>query len=428
MEFADVDRDLVSQLRGCGASPTMGGDPEFFIADKDGKIMNADKFLPGKETPILVKSRHSDAMSKLFFDGIQAEIAVMHSTCREYFANNVASCLRSAYEKIPLDHHIILRPSAEISKDIIESAHPEARIFGCEPDYNAYTLAQNTPEMDASLHPYRYAGGHMHFGISSPYIGDDHAEYKLAKTEEGHIRAIKFFDLIVTIPTMLLDNGPDAIRRREKYGKAGCFRPTPYGIEYRTPSCWWLKAPMTVSLIYGLGRLAWAILTRGMEDKIRTAIGFSEEDIRGTIDESDGRTAKKIWENLRPYIALAGGRFSNPLSIGSVKTTDGGYVNEKYTGMAGTLPRLKGFPVFALAALEYAFEIGLDKVIQGSMRSEWAIDETSYRSGNGWVTGSYKNLIGNEDFKKFQASFLKAVFPKSKISYANYMGAEEVTS
>jgi hypothetical protein len=285
------------------------------------------------------------------------------------------------------------------------------------PDFNAYTLAQNTPEMDASLHPYRYAGGHMHFGISSPYLGPESPEYKLAKTEEGHIKIIRFFDLMVTIPTLLLDNGPDAIRRREKYGKAGCFRPTPYGIEYRTPSCWWLKAPMTVSLIYGLGRLAWAILIRGVDQDIRKLVGFSEEEIRGAIDESDGKMVKKIWESLRPYVALAGSRFSNPLHIGSLRTDQNGYISDNYTGMAGKLPALRGNPVFALAALEYAFEVGLDQIITGDMRSEWAVDENHYKSGNGWVNGTYKNLVGNEDFKKFQSSFLKTIFPRSKAPY-----------
>lgn len=419
MEFSEVKKEIINDLRYVGTNPTLGGDPEFFVADARGVVLNADRFLPGKDDPILVASpHHENRESKMFFDGIQAEIAAAHSNCREYFADNIAECLRIMIDRIPGNHRIILQPSARIQKAIIDNADPEARIFGCMPDFNAYTLCQNTPEMDASNHPFRYAGGHMHFGISSPYYGPDNDEYAIAKTEDGHLRAIKFFDLLVTIPTLLLDNGPGAERRREKYGKAGCFRPTPYGIEYRTPSCWWLRSPMTVSLIYGLGRLAWTMLTKKKDEDIRKAIGCTEDEIRGAIDEADFKTVKRIWENLRPYISLAGVPFGNPLCIASVRTTKASSVKDHYTGMAGKLPTLDGVPVFGLAAFEYALANGIDSVVVNDFKEEWGLNEDRmYKSGNGWINGCFKNLVNNKDFIKFQASFLKSVFPKTNAPY-----------
>jgi hypothetical protein len=416
MEFSKADAKIIDRVKYKSARPTLGGDPEFFITDKKGKILSADKFLPGKEEPLLIGSRKDSYPSKLFFDGIQAEMAVAFDVCREYFADNIVHCWRKAFKSIPPDHKIILRPSARVSKDVIEDAHPEARIFGCMPDFNAYTCTTNTDEMDATSHPYRYAGGHMHFGVSSPYVKEEHEEYKISKTEEGHLRAIKFFDLLITLPTLLLDNGPGSAKRKEKYGKAGCFRPTPYGVEYRTPSCWWLRSPLTVSLVFGLGRLAWMMMVYGVDSDIREALGFSEEDIRGAIDESDTKTVKGIWNALRPYVALAGSPNSNPLHITSVITTNADRVNENYTGMSGTLPRLSGAPVFALAAFEYALVNGLDVIAKDDIRESWHIGG-SFRSTTGWVNGSFNKLYEDKDFSKFQSSFFKEIFPNTKVSY-----------
>lgn len=416
MEFSKVDAKIINMVRYKGIRPSMGGDPEFFIADKDGKILSADNFLPGKEEPILISSRNDDYPSKLFFDGIQAEMAIAHNRCREYLADNAVHCWRKLFKALPVDHKVILRPSVEVQKEVIDNAHPEARVFGCMPDFNAYTCTTNTAEMDASNHPYRYAGGHMHFGTSSPYLNQEHEEFKIAKTEDGHLRAVKFLDLFVTLPTLLLDNEPGAARRKEKYGKAGCFRPTPYGIEYRTPSCWWLRSPMTVSLVFGLGRLAWTLMTMKMDTAIRKALGFPEEDIRGAIDETDIKTIKKIWDKLRPYVALAGAPLGNPLHIGSVITTERDRVKDTYTGMSGTLPVLAGKPTFALAAFEYALANGLEVLIKDDIRANWNIGE-SYNSTIGWVAGAYNRLNEDEDFHKFQSSFLKEMFPKTKVSY-----------
>ena len=51
--------------------------------------------------------------------------------------------------------------SREIEPD--QLLHPEALLFGCDPDYNAYTLNINPkPEGEHGL--LRSAGAHIHFG------------------------------------------------------------------------------------------------------------------------------------------------------------------------------------------------------------------------------------------------------------------------
>jgi len=418
MKFSDMNTGLPKRMFNNMTSPTIGGDPEFFITDKEGKVTNADMFLPGKRNPIPVSDyRGKKESSRVFFDGIQGEMAPKEQQCREYFAHNIQRCFRAVYNRIPEDHSISLAPSARVTKRVLNRADPEARMFGCEPDFNAYTGNTNTPEMDASNHPFRYAGGHMHLGASSKYIQKDSPEYQLINEPESHLRAIKLLDLMVTIPTILLDKGPGSQRRRSKYGKAGCFRPTPYGVEYRTPSCWWLGSPMAVSLIYGLARVTWSVLVKNLNEQYTEASGFDEETIRGAIDESDTKTIRKIWENIRPYVATTGHPVANPLHLGSLKTSSCHYVNSQYKAWEGLPPQITGKPVHSLAAFEYMLKHGVHSIIDKDVKKEWLIAPSptgkDFNSTNGFVNESYKRLVRNKDFHKFQTSFMKKICPNN---------------
>lgn len=396
--------------------PSMGGDPEFFVANSKGTILASDKFFPGKEDKIALDATSTDVKggnkNKLFFDGIQAEMNLGANKCREYLAGNVRKCLRTAVTKIGPLNRVVLKPSVKVRREIILAADPEAQRFGCMPDFNAYTRTVNTKEVDAIRHPYRYAGGHIHLGISSDYIQKTSKEGKVAKTEEGHIRIIKLLDIIVGIPSLLLDDTKASERRRLRYGKAGCFRPTPYGIEYRTPSCWWLRSAETVSLVMGLARLSWTIAANELDIEFAKIIGYDEQTIQGTIDNSDKAKAKEIWEVLRPYIALAANHGQHSLNIKSVRTSDYGYVDSKYVGYGGQLPKITGGsaePVFGLAAFEYLVVNGLDHMISNDVIKEWHLKSPNSLPGNGFLNGMFLRLKQNSDFRKFQSSFLKAI-------------------
>lgn len=397
--------------------PSMGGDPEFFVANSRGTILASDKFLPGKEEKIVFEASSTNVQggdkNKLFFDGIQAEMNLGANRCREYLTGNVYKCLKKAVGRIGPSNKIVLKSSVKVRREIILAADPEARRFGCMPDFNAYTRTINTEEIDATRHPYRYAGGHIHLGISSDYLKKGSGEGKLAKTEEGHIRIVKLLDIIVGIPSLLLDNTAASKRRRSKYGKAGCFRPTPYGIEYRTPGCWWLRSPETVSLIMGLARLAWTLAANELDVEFTKVIGYDEQTIQGTIDSSDGVKAKEIWDVLRPYIAIAEDGYRHPLNIKSLRSATSGHVDPKYTGLSGQLPKIigGGTPVFGLAAFEYLVANGLDYVISDNVVKEWGLSNFEARRNwsNGFISGMFRRLGKDKDFQKFQSSFLKAI-------------------
>jgi len=432
MRLKDTDKDFIVKLGRRHIGATFGGDPEFFITDENKEVMASDKFFPSKEKPLVFKGMYCyegkdcDKL-KLFFDGIQAEMNIGVQRCREYMADNVRKCIMRAIniiEKKNKKYKILLKPSVEVSKKVIEEADPEARRFGCMPDFNAYTLTTNTSEIDATDHPYRYAGGHIHLGISSPYIKKSSGEYKMAKTEGGHIRIIKLLDLIVGIPCVILDDSKEAIIRRSEYGKAGCFRPTPYGIEYRTPSCWWIKAPVTVSLILGLARLAWTIagsdVENNLDKRLFELIKCSPEDIKGICDESDKKEAIKVWNVLKIYLALLGTPSSNPISIKSFKS--GGAFIRKFDCYSGEFPTFSDLsgkvihkrrvpifkPVFSFAAFEYIVKNGLSSIISDNVKKEWSIGK-NFNNCDGFLNGMYTKLSMNKDFMIFQNSLLEEI-------------------
>jgi hypothetical protein len=351
--------------------PMLGTDPEFFIANKAGSILPSDKFLPGKHDKLKIAENKNHT---IFFDGIQAEINVPANCCRELIVSSVRQALIAAKNKIGADHDIVVQPSVRVSKACIESADPEARIFGCMPDFNAYTCGQNTPEMDATNHLYRYAGGHIHVGISSDYLKDPNKEYMIAKTPDGHLKVIKMMDYLAGVLLVLLDRSKAAVRRRDKYGKAGCFRPTPYGVEYRTPSCWWLKSPMTLSLIFGMVRLAWNICSSdGQDELLLKQMKYSFDDARCIIDESDIKEAKKFWKTLRPYVASMSINTYNPLHYWTHVNSQN--INDEDKGLAESIKSEAYDGKSILAMIDYMIANGgVEPFISSDILQEWQVD------------------------------------------------------
>jgi len=396
----------------------MGSDPEFFVVDKKNRVLASDQFFPGKEKPW--KFDPGNRKLALFFDGIQAEMNVPASTCREIVSYYIRSCLRAADKKIGKNNSIVIQPSIRVRQSVLNNADPEARIFGCAPDFNAYTLGQNTPEMDASRHLYRYAGGHIHLGISSQYLKKNNTEYRLAKTEEGHIKTIKFIDYVTGAILVIMDKGVNAKRRRTKYGTAGCFRPTPYGLEYRTPSCWWMKSPAAMSLTFGIVRMAWNMLVSKLDEDFINQVGYSQEDLRGIVDESDLVAAKRFWKYLRPCLAVVGESRYNPLHVLSARISKSyGYLgHDKYNKASqnaiknSKCPAIKNgsTPVFSLAAFEYMVRHGSDTLITDNVAKEWRFSsENMFHNENGFVDGLYSRLVRNKDFLNFQKDFFAKV-------------------
>ncbi len=112
-------------------------------------------------------------------------------------------------------------------------------MFGCDPDEDVFNLTAQCRVLDASKHPYRYAGGHLHISGNKMIAEDPHSAVRC---------------MAMTAGNAAIANSPVADLERDRtllYGRPGKFRVQNYGIdnpfgkdyavgiEYRTPSCTW---------------------------------------------------------------------------------------------------------------------------------------------------------------------------------------------
>lgn len=143
---------------------------------------------------------------------------------------------------------------------------PRAHIFGCEPDFDAWTKDVN--KKPNPPHPLmRSAGGHIH-----------------VETQKDALDVIRAMDLFLGVPSVLMDDGE---MRKQLYGKAGAFRAKPYGVEYRTLSNFWI---FNDSLI----RWVWNNTQRALDSVGVVDVSAEQERILRSINNSDKKLAKKL--------------------------------------------------------------------------------------------------------------------------------------
>jgi len=157
----------------------------------------------------------------------------------------------------------------EFSKE--ELSHPNALIFGCEPDYNAWKLVENKKPLSENK-SLRTCGGHIHVGTQAPII-----------------EVVKWMDLLLGIPSVILDDSPQSIKRRLLYGKAGAMRPKSYGLEYRVLSNFWTFKNSLVSWVGH--QTAYAVDKALLVEPIQKSLG---QRIQNCINTGDKKEALSL--------------------------------------------------------------------------------------------------------------------------------------
>ena len=156
-------------------------------------------------------------------------------------------------------------PIAHFGADLIRNQPREARELGCEPDFDAWNRGKANPKPNAEV-PFRTASGHVHIGWTE--------EQDI--TDPDHLEACNMFskqlDFMLGIPSLLWD---DDVTRRLLYGKAGCYRPKSYGMEYRTLSNVWLKNPEHIDFVVAQSIDAFKALV-DQQNYSKNAIGLRE--------------------------------------------------------------------------------------------------------------------------------------------------------
>ena len=206
----------------------VGSDPEIFVK-QDGQFICAHNLIPGtKENP------HKVDKGAVQVDGFALEFNIDPAANVQEFLLNHNTVMATLARMVP-GYELAPVPVADFTKEYIAAQPEEARILGCDPDYDAYTgLANIKPQADM---PMRTASGHVHIGWGKDM--EDH-------NDQARAAAVQM-DFFLGLPSLFYD---DDQRRRSMYGKAGCYRLKPYGVEYRTLSNAWLLSQKRMAWVF----------------------------------------------------------------------------------------------------------------------------------------------------------------------------------
>lgn len=210
----------------------VGCDPEVFVK-KNNVFQSAYGLIKGdKKNPQKVNR------GAVQVDGMALEFNIDPAHSEDEFCINVQDVFKTMCMMVP-DYEVVATPVAHFDPLYMKNQPKEALELGCDPDYNAWTGVPNIkPNGDR---PMRTASGHIHVGWTSDQdINEDNHRYRCNLVSQQ-------LDFYLGLSSLSYDNDKE---RREMYGKAGCCRYKPYGVEYRTLSNAWLNSEKLMRMVY----------------------------------------------------------------------------------------------------------------------------------------------------------------------------------
>lgn len=252
----------------------IGADPEVFVM-RGGHPSSAIGLIPGsKEEP--TRTKHGWVQP----DNVLAEFNIEPAKTRDEFLRNIRNVMHDLSAFCP---EIDIRASYLYAMEELEYFGDAAFVFGCEPDFDAWNGGDKTPKPEGAPPGLRTAGGHVHLG----YLEDGNED-----TMRDKCRIVRAMDVTLGLRSVLLDKDK---QRKQLYGKAGCFRPKWYGVEYRTLSNFWLASDELIQWAYDGAAEAWLRV-----DEINTLLDAGlGELVRDAINNSDEGTAAALCKTFR---------------------------------------------------------------------------------------------------------------------------------
>ncbi|KKK98679.1 hypothetical protein LCGC14_2640340 [marine sediment metagenome] len=224
----------------------IGQDTELFLKKND-KFISAHGVIPGsKEQPYPVKR------GAVQVDGMALEFNTFPAKSFTAFKMNINTVLSRLQDMIPDDCEMTVCPTAHFDAKYIEDQPEEARLLGCDPDYNAYTKEMNLPPTPSPV--MRTAAGHIHLGWTEGKNINDPSHM------HDCITMVKQLDYCIGVPSVIHDSDTE---RRQMYGQAGAFRPKSYGVEYRVLSNYWISHENYMKEVFDNCKKAYEDLERG---------------------------------------------------------------------------------------------------------------------------------------------------------------------
>lgn len=250
---------------------TIGADPEFFLLKKQKPFSAIGKIGGTKQKPKPLGTRPGFAVQE---DNVAVEFNVPPAQSAEEFADNIEYVLTNLKKKLK---GLEFSTESSLIFDFEQLDNPIAQMFGCEPDFNAWTKSIN-PRPEAQNMLLRSAGGHVHIG-----------------TKEDPIEVIRAMDLFVGVPSIVKDEHGQ--RRRELYGKPGAYRVKPFGCEYRVLSNFWIFSRELTEWVYAQTAKAIEFVGAGetIDEKhhqvIQDCISNSDKEAYEYLDRTYGITS-----------------------------------------------------------------------------------------------------------------------------------------
>lgn len=220
----------------------IGCDPEIFLKDQQGNFKSVIGLLGGDKW---VPRKLSEVGHACLEDNVAVEFNIPPCNSFEDFKREIQHTMHMVKGILPSS--LEYDKSSAISFPDTELNCEAAWVFGCEPDFDAWKMAEN-PKPKSPDKNLRSAGGHIHVG-SDLAVADP-------------VAVIRAMDLFLGVPSTQLDAGT---LRRELYGKAGAFRPKEYGVEYRTLSNFWIFSDSLIQWAYEGTRKALDFVHSGKE-------------------------------------------------------------------------------------------------------------------------------------------------------------------
>lgn len=308
---------------------TFGCDPEVFFVKK-GTLNRKYPVVVGAEK-VLPKNGH------VVPDGVQAELHPGTAACRANLGNYMKSAMASLQtlaKKHDLD--VCFRSVVNVRAAELATLSIGAQQLGCMPSLNIY--GRPHIQTDGMKYRKRSAAGHIHIGSNLIDRG------VVSQTKAAYIPPsvlVPLLDILVGLPSVMIDRDPGNVERRKKYGKAGEYRLPAHGLEYRTLSNFWLRDYKLFSLVLGQARTAFYLASGcalGAEERKKASYYYTKPDwdagtrvleavslpnVEKAINTNDLTLALSEFEKVKPILS--------GLSIG-----DG--INNQVTGHAHMWP------------------------------------------------------------------------------------------
>ena len=249
----------------------LGCDPEAFLTDVQGQLKSSIGLIGGSKVcpRPLFELGNGYAVQE---DNVAIEFNIPPAEGRSQFVQSIQTTLGFLANMVKDQYGFTIAEISAASFPASELENPEAHVFGCDPDFNAWTKDINLkPTADDKA--LRTCGGHIH-------VGDD----KSSGLEGTEI--VKHMDLLLAVPAVLMDKG---LLRKQLYGKAGAYREKHYGVEHRTLSNFWVFNSRLIEWVWDNTNRAVAA--------VESRLTISDEDsadIIQAINTNDVAIAQKL--------------------------------------------------------------------------------------------------------------------------------------